>query len=100
MGQLISLSIDLTKIDKSKINNHANGSKYYSITVSINDKPNQFGQDVSAWTEQTKEERASKADRSFIGNGKVVYNSNAPAVKPDNTAQGYTPPTPSDDMPF
>ena len=33
MAQIISASIDLTKIDKSKINNHKNGSAYYNIDI-------------------------------------------------------------------
>jgi len=73
MSKLINLSIDLTKIDKSKINNHPNGSKYYSITVELKDEADAYGNNVSAWNAQTKEERAAKANRQFIGNGKVIW---------------------------
>lgn len=73
MAKLINLSIDLTKLDKAKINNHANGSKYYSITVELKDEADAYGNNVSAWNAQTKEERAAKTNRQFIGNGKVIW---------------------------
>lgn len=82
--QVISLSLDLSKIDKSRIVNHANGSKYYGITVIVNDQPNQYGKDCSVSTEQTKQEREAKVPKSFIGQGKVVFRSN-----PQND---FTPP--------
>ena len=75
MSKLINLSIDLTKIDKAKINNHANGAKYYNITVEVKDEADNYGNNVSAWNAQTKEERASKTNRTFIGNGKVIWES-------------------------
>ena len=43
MAQIISASIDLTKIDKSKINNHKNGSAYYNIDIFIKDEKDQYG---------------------------------------------------------
>lgn len=32
-----------------------------------------FGQNVGEWISQTKEEREAKANRIFVGNGKVVF---------------------------
>lgn len=75
MSKLINLSIDLTKIDKAKINSHTNGSKYYPITIELKDEADSFGNNVSAWNSQTKEERAAKTNRQFIGNGKVIWES-------------------------
>ena len=43
------------------------------ITISIDDKVDNFGNNVSAWIAQTKEERESKAKRNYFGNGKVIY---------------------------
>ena len=70
--KVINASIDLTKIDKSKINNHQNGSKYYNLTIYLNDEPNKYGQDVSIATSSTKEEREAGVKQTYIGNGKVV----------------------------
>jgi hypothetical protein len=44
-----------------------------SITISVNEKVDNYGNNVSAWITQTKEERDSKAPRTYIGNGKVLF---------------------------
>lgn len=49
---------------------------YTAITVGINDETNEYGQNVSAWKKQTDEQRAAKADREYVGNGKVFFTSN------------------------
>lgn len=72
MGKLLSLSIDLGKIDKTLIK-ESNGKKYLNLTVSINDAKDQFGNDVNSWHSQTKEEREAKTPRKFLGTGKLLY---------------------------
>ena len=68
------------KIDKSKLIEGKNGAKYYSCDVILSDTPNQYGQDVSVSTAQTKEERANKAKRHYIGNGKKVFDNSGVKV--------------------
>lgn len=89
MSSLISVSIDLTKIDKSKIIEGKKGGKYLNVTISVNDEPDKYGNNVSLWNGQTKEEREAKKDRLFLGNGKVIWSSDKPQDE-----------TPSDDVPF
>ena len=69
MATLLGLSIDVTKIDKSKLKD----GKYLNLTVSVQDETNQYGQNVSAYHEQTKEESEAKANRIYLGNGKVFW---------------------------
>ncbi len=76
MSKIIAASIYLTKLDKSRIIPCKNGAEYYDISIILNDQPNQYGQDTSITTGQTKEERAAKVKASYIGNGKTVYDSN------------------------
>lgn len=76
MSKLMSLSIDLSKIDKSKITEGKNGAKYYSLTIELKDEKDQYGNDLTAWTTQTKEDRESKVNRTYLGNGKIIYSSN------------------------
>ena len=76
MSKIIAASIDLTKLDKTRIKPGKNGTEYYDISIILNDQPNQYGQDASITTGQTKEERAAKVKASYIGNGKTVYDSN------------------------
>ena len=68
---ILSISIDLTKLDKDKIIEGKKGGKYYNLTVSTFDKPDQYGNDVSVTTAQTKEEWQSKAKKHYVGNGRV-----------------------------
>lgn len=79
--KLINLSIDLTKIDKSRIVEGKNGAKYYSLTVEVKDQPDQYKNDVSCWTAQTQEERQAKANRTYLGNGRVIWSSEPQAVQ-------------------
>jgi hypothetical protein len=53
----------LTKIDKSKINNHKNGSAYYNIDIFIKDEKDQYGNDCAISQSQSKEEREAKKRR-------------------------------------
>lgn len=83
MGQLIN-----AQVNKSKLNglvhytNKKTGEESVNITISLNDTPDQYGNNASIWISQTKEERDAKAQRVFIGNGKVVYDSNMPKQNP------------------
>lgn len=70
MAGLINVSLDLSKIDKTKIKD----GKYLNTIVAIGDDTNQYGQNVSVYISQTKEERENKSTRTYIGNGKVVWN--------------------------
>jgi hypothetical protein len=47
--------------------------KGISTTTSINEKVDNYGNNVSSWVSQTKDERESKASRTYCGNGKVVF---------------------------
>ena len=47
--------------------------KYTNITINISDDTNEYGNNVSAWIEQTEEERKNKSPRNYIGNGKVYW---------------------------
>ena len=79
MAQIISASIDLAKIDKSKIVAGKNGALYYNINIIINDDVDQYGNICGITNTQSKEEREAKAKKQYIGNGKQVWSSNGPA---------------------
>lgn len=46
---------------------------YKNYTLSLNDETNGYGQNVSIWESQTKEQQTAKEQRNFVGNGKVVW---------------------------
>ena len=72
MGALLNFSINLDKLDKSKVIKGAKGN-YYDLTVSINDKSSQYGNNVSVFDSQTKEQREAKAEKNYVANGKVIW---------------------------
>lgn len=49
------------------------GEKGLSITLSINDEVNEYGQNVVGFVTQTKEQRENKKKKFYIGNGEVVW---------------------------
>jgi beta-xylosidase len=71
MATVITASIELTKIDKSKIF-EKEGRKWLSLSISVNDETN-YGNNVGISHNQSKEEREAKTPKTFIGNGKVVW---------------------------
>jgi len=106
---MINISIDLTKIDKSRIKEHKNGSKYYNLTVDEKREPDQFGNTHTVYQTPTKEEREAKAPKVYIGSGKEFKFNNqqqtAPAQQAQpsnyNNAPAFTPnPETIDDLPF
>lgn len=72
MATIIAASIDLSKIDKTKIVEGKNGGKYFNITIAVNDE-SRYGNNVSISTGQSKEEREAKEAKTYLGNGKVVW---------------------------
>ena len=51
----------------------AKNEKGVSITLSISDDVNQYGQNVSGFVTQTKEQREQKKQKFYVGNGEVVW---------------------------
>lgn len=94
---MINISINLSKIPKDKIIDGKKG-KYVNITVQELQQPDQYGNTHYVAMSQTKEERAAKVEKVYLGNGKE-YNFN----KPQQSAPPYVPPAnpdPLSDLPF
>jgi hypothetical protein len=70
------------------------------MTISINDETNNYGQNVTAFAAQTKEQRDAKADKFYVGNGKVFWTDGTivTAKKPDEPAAQPSDSKP--DLPF
>lgn len=100
--KIISASIDLSKIDKSRIKKNdkngvrfKNGAMYYNISIILNDNPDNYGKDIQIIQEQTPEERKGKVKRIFVGGGKTVWSSTG-VVAPEGTPPSSNP----NDLPF
>jgi hypothetical protein len=68
MSSIINLSIDLSKVDKSKLVD----GKYLNTQIFVNDDT-RYGNNVSMAYSQSKEERESKVQKQYIANGRVVF---------------------------
>tara|TARA_R110002020_G_scaffold204019_1_gene407861 strand:- start:472 stop:759 length:288 start_codon:yes stop_codon:yes gene_type:complete len=84
MAGLITMSLDVTKLPKEKFVKGKKGV-YYNFTIAINDET-KYGNNVSMFDAQTQEERDAKAQRNYLGNGKVVWN-NGTIVNAEKEAQ-------------
>lgn len=93
MSTLISGSIDLTKIDKSKLKD----GKYLNVQISVNDTTDNYGNNVAITVNQTKEEREAKEKKTYLGNGKVVWTDGV--VKTAEKVEAQTE-TKNDPLPF
>lgn len=93
MAKLLNISIDVTKIDKSKLVTGKKGT-YLNLTVAINDEKDQYENDVSAWQGQEKEEVEAKAQKNYLGNGRVFWSNDAAIQK---VAKAIDKQMPSDD---
>jgi len=83
--QILSGSIDLSKIDKTKIKSVTlkDGSKaqFLDIQVILNDQPDNYGNHAGVVIGQSKEERESKSKRTYLGNLKSTFNSESKESK-------------------
>jgi hypothetical protein len=94
MSTLISGSIDLTKIDKSKLKD----GKYLNVQISINDTTDNYGNNVAITLNQTKEEREAKEKKTYLGNAKVVWTDGV--IKVAEKVEAQTSKIEVDSLPF
>ena len=72
MASIIKTSINLNAIPKDRIIIGKKG-KYLPIAITLNDTPDQFGNQGPVIVDQTKEEREAKSAKTYLGNVKVVW---------------------------
>ena len=68
MSAIIQMSIDVTKIDKSKLKD----GKYLNVSISVNNET-KYDNNVSMCYNQSKEERESGAKKTYFANGRVIW---------------------------
>ena len=105
MAGIVKASINLSAIPKDKIIVRKKG-KYLPIAITVNDEPDQFGNQGPVIVDQSKEEREAKAPKTYLGNVRVVWtNGKFPEKIPFDANQGQPqsvqPTKPVDeDIPF
>ena len=99
MAQLISASIDVTKISKDKLVKGEKGT-YLNITIAINDEVDQYGNQAGIYESQSKEERESKAKKNYLGNGKIAWSSEGGSTAKSAPAPAAAPIVEEENLPF
>jgi len=99
MAVIFNASIDVTKIDKTKLINGKKGT-WLPVTVTINDELDDFDNQGSITIQQSKEERESKEKKTYLGNGRVAWcNDQISNLSPTGGAK-KAPEKQQDDLPF
>ena len=79
-------------------------SEGVKITISLSDQPGKYGQNVSAYVSQTKEQRDAKTPLFYVGNGKTFWSKGETPVpqreQPTQAQQPVTSANDDDDLPF
>ena len=102
MAGIIKTSINLNAIPKDKIIIGKKG-KYLPIAITVNDEPDQFGNQGPVVVEQTKEERDAKAPKTYLGNVRIVWtngNNVDTAPRDGAPAKPVAPKVEEEDLPF
>ena len=96
----ISVSIDVTAIDKAKLVKHQNGKVYLNMTTFVDpENEDKYGQHGFITQETTKEERDAGFQAPILGNCKVFFNDGETQPAPPSMiepADDFT----NDDIPF
>lgn len=89
--KVITGSIDVTKIDKSRLFKGKKGT-YLNFTILMRDQPDQYDNDGMVVESVTKEEREAGTKGNILGNVKII--------KSQQGDQSGDIPTGEDDLPF
>lgn len=102
MARLVSIKIDLSKIDKSRIyESQKTGAKYLDITGVLTDTPDQYENNGFVKQNTTKEERESGLKLPIIGNFKLLKILNDPGTPVSaQPIQREVNPIEKDELPF
>ena len=78
-------------------------SEGVKITILLSDQPSKFGQNVSAYVSQTKEQREADMPKFYVANGKTFWSKGETPVPQREEQQQAPQPVASendDDLPF
>jgi hypothetical protein len=68
MGTLTNISINLNKVDKSRLTKDKNGNSWLNLSGFVNEIPDKYGNNGFITQSQTKEEREGGENLPILGN--------------------------------
>ena len=91
----------MLKALNAKLGKEGEGVK---LTISLSDQTNNFGQNVSVYVAQTKEQRDAKTPLFYVGNGKTFWSKGETPVpqreEPKQEPKSVTSASDDDSSPF
>jgi CRISPR/Cas system Type II protein with McrA/HNH and RuvC-like nuclease domain len=103
MSSLSNIYIKVETLETLLATVKKKGEKGISIDISINEESNDYGQNLSAYVSQTKEQREEKVKRFYIGNGKCFWTDGKIEIAKKKEVHEATPLANNeadDDLPF
>lgn len=104
LKEIFTLSVDLTKIDKSKIKEvtRKDGTKalFIDLTLYVNSEADQYSNIGSVSINQSKEEREAKAPKVYVGNAKRQWASSSVSASEVSSLNVKSEPNEMDILPF
>jgi hypothetical protein len=103
MSALLSGYITKEKLQEILKVVESKSAKGFEFTASINDETNDYGQNVSLFASQSKEDREAKKSKYYFGSGKVFWTDGKitlAAKKDAAPAATNTPAAAPQDLPF
>jgi len=99
MSALINFSIRVDKLPKQNFVSGRDGAVYCNLTMSVNDET-RYGNNVGVYVSQTQEEREAKKQKTFLANGKVVWNNGTILNAEKEEAKEVVQEAETSDLPF
>lgn len=75
------ISVCLSDLPKERIETSKNGKKYISLIIAPRKEADKYGNDLTVYINQTKEDRENKAEKVYVGNGKEMVFDNKQQIK-------------------
>ena len=100
---MITISIDVTKVEKARLIEGKKGGKYLNLVLFETKTPDRYGNDILVRQQVSKEERAAGKELPILGSGKDWSKSGPRHDRPKQAAPAAAeeaPPDGEDDVPF
>tara|TARA_R100000544_G_scaffold24978_1_gene12643 strand:+ start:3440 stop:3757 length:318 start_codon:yes stop_codon:yes gene_type:complete len=72
MSAIINASIRVDKMPKEKFIKGRDGAVFYNFSIILQDET-RYGNNVAIVDSQSKEQREAKMQKTYLGNGKIVW---------------------------
>ena len=103
MATLLDIYLKVETLETILATLKKKNEKGISLTLSVSDDSNKWGQNVSAYVSQSKEQREEKAPKFYVGNGRVFWTTGeiSKGEKPDDgVVEAEVIPNETDKLPF